>query len=162
MRLDFLRDRLNREARATVGIELSKRQYNRRFRVTQRLSAKAERVAVEQTKRQLAIVARAGFAASIDRSVFLADPWAGCFVAYLTAKRKLRREFTLAGRDNPYDDIADLLFQEQCALGAVAVLPGRGQGSDRDQQPEGAGDDEPLPAVDPLSVRTTPAASSAS
>ncbi|MGW4679442.1 hypothetical protein ACWEOS_13350 [Micromonospora taraxaci] len=113
-RLDFLRDRLNREARAAVGIELSKRQYNRRFRVTQRLAAKADRLGVEQTKRQLTMVARAGFAASIDRSAFVADPWAGCFVAYLTAKRKLRREFTLAGRDNPYDDIADLLFQ-RCA-----------------------------------------------
>ncbi|MEU7977148.1 hypothetical protein AB0B63_01265 [Micromonospora sp. NPDC049081] len=110
-RLDFLRDRLNREDRAAAGIELSKRQYNRRFRVTQRLLAKADRLAVEQTKRQLTMVTRAGFAASTERDAFLADPWAGCFVAYLTAKRKLRREFTLSGRDNPYDDIADLLFR---------------------------------------------------
>ncbi|MEU8213176.1 hypothetical protein AB0B85_28710 [Micromonospora sp. NPDC049044] len=113
MRLDPLRDRLNREARAAVGIELSKWQYNRRFRVTQRLSAKADRLAVEQTKRRLTMVARAGFPASIDRGAFLADPWAGCFVAYLTAKRELRREFTLAGRDDPYD-AADLLFK-RCA-----------------------------------------------
>ncbi|WBB52389.1 hypothetical protein [Verrucosispora sp. WMMD573] len=113
-RLDFLRDRLNREGRAAAGIELSKRQYNRRFRVTQRLSAKADRLAVEQTKRHLTMVARAGFAGSIERDAFLADRWAGCFVAYLTAKRKLRREFTLSGRDNPYDGIADLLFKH-CA-----------------------------------------------
>ncbi|MFV2113718.1 hypothetical protein ACFHW0_15460 [Micromonospora sp. LOL_025] len=110
-RLDFLRDRLNREGRAAAGIELSKRQYNRRFRVTQRLSAKADRLAVEQRKRHLTMVARAGFAASIERGRFLADPSAGCFVAYLTAKRKLRREFTLSGRDNPYDDVADVLFK---------------------------------------------------
>ncbi|MEV4844524.1 hypothetical protein AB0K20_15065 [Micromonospora matsumotoense] len=110
-RLDFLRDRLNREGRAAAGIELSKRQYNRRFRVTQRLLTKADRLAVEQTKRRLTMVARAGFAASIARDAFLVDPWAGCFVAYVTAKRKLRREFTLSGRDNPYDDIADLLFR---------------------------------------------------
>jgi hypothetical protein len=115
-RLDFLRDRLNRQARALAGIELSKRQYNRRFRVTQRLSAKADRLTVEQTKRQLTMVARAGFAASIDQDAFLADPWAGCFVAYLTAKRKLRREFTLSGRDNPYDDVANLLFK-RCTAG---------------------------------------------
>jgi hypothetical protein len=110
-RLDFLRDRLNREGRAAAGIELSKRQYNRRFRVTQRLSTKVDRLAIQQSKRQLTMVSRAGFAASIDREAFLADPWAGCFVAYLTAKRKLRREFTLSGRDNPYDDVADLLFK---------------------------------------------------
>uniref|UniRef100_A8M6H7 Uncharacterized protein n=1 Tax=Salinispora arenicola (strain CNS-205) TaxID=391037 RepID=A8M6H7_SALAI len=112
-RLNFLHDRLNREGRAAAGIELSKRQYNRRFRVTQRLSAKADRLAVEQTKRQLTMVARAGFATSIERGAFLADPWAGCFVAYVTAKRKMRREFTLSGRDNPYDDVADVLF-ERC------------------------------------------------
>ncbi|WP_320066119.1 hypothetical protein [Micromonospora sp. RTGN7] len=110
-RLDFLRDRLNREARSAAGIELSKRQYNRRFRVTQRVAAKAGRLTTEQTKRQLTIVARAGFAAGIDRAAFLADPWAASFVAYFTAKRKLRREFTLSGRDNPYDEIADLLFR---------------------------------------------------
>ncbi|MFY1577388.1 hypothetical protein ACN26Z_21060 [Verrucosispora sp. WMMD703] len=118
-RLDFLRDRLNREGRAAAGIELSKRQYNRRFRVTQRLSAKADRLAVEQTKRHLTMVARAGFAGSIERDAFVADPWAGCFVAYLTAKRKLRREFTLSGRDNPYDGIADLLFKHCTASPAT-------------------------------------------
>ncbi|WP_230462900.1 hypothetical protein [Micromonospora sp. CP22] len=118
-RLDFLRDRLNREGRAAAGIELSKRQYNRRFRVTQRLSAKADRLAVEQTKRRLTMVARAGFAGSIERGAFVADPWAGCFVAYMTAKRKLRREFTLSGRDNPYDGIADLLFKHCTASPAT-------------------------------------------
>ncbi|MCX5065686.1 hypothetical protein OOJ91_07300 [Micromonospora lupini] len=113
-RLDFLRDRLNREARAVAGIELSKRQYNRRFRVAQRVAAKAGRLDMERTKRQLTIVARAGFATGIDRDAFVADPWAGSFVAYLSAKRKLRREFTLSGRDNPYDEVADLLFRK-CA-----------------------------------------------
>ncbi|GAB3957059.1 hypothetical protein [Micromonospora vulcania] len=110
-RLDFLRDRLNREARTAAGIELSKRQYNRRFRVTQRVAAKADRLETERTKRELTLVARAGFAAGIERDAFVADPWAGCFVAYLSAKRKLRREFTLSGRENPYDEIADLLFR---------------------------------------------------
>ncbi|MFG3700623.1 hypothetical protein ACGF5C_22285 [Micromonospora sp. NPDC047620] len=110
-RLDFLRDRLNREARASAGIEISKRQYNRRFRVAQRVAAKAGRLETEWSKRQLTMIARAGFAADIGRDAFVADPWAGCFVAYLTAKRKLRREFTLSGRENPYDEIADLLFR---------------------------------------------------
>ncbi|MEV0809587.1 hypothetical protein [Micromonospora sp. NPDC050200] len=110
-RLDFLADRLNRAERVAAGIELSKRQYNRRFRVTQRVAAKAGRLSTERSKRELTMLARAGFATSIDRDAFLADPWAACFVAYLTAKRKLRREFTLSGRDNPYDEIADLLFR---------------------------------------------------
>ncbi|WP_328346636.1 hypothetical protein [Micromonospora sp. NBC_00421] len=111
-RLDFQRDRLNRADRVAAGIELSKRQYNRRFRVTRRVAAKAGRLGAGQTRRQLTLVARSGFAAGLPLATFVADPWAACFVAYLTARRKLRREFTLSGRDNPYDEIADLLFRQ--------------------------------------------------
>ncbi|MFJ6197524.1 hypothetical protein [Micromonospora sp. NPDC092111] len=109
-RLDFQHDRLNRLGRAAAGIELSKRQYNRRFRVTRRVAAKAGRLDTEHSRRQLTMVARSGFAAGIPLAAFVADPWAASFVAYLTARRKLRREFTLSGRDNPYDELADLLF----------------------------------------------------
>ena len=66
-RLDFLADRINREARTAAGIEPSKRQYNRRFRVVQRVAAKARKLEVEQTKPRLTMVARSGFAATIDR-----------------------------------------------------------------------------------------------
>ncbi|MGH8881275.1 MAG: hypothetical protein ACRD0P_28665, partial [Stackebrandtia sp.] len=107
---DFLADRLNRAARAEAGIELSKRQYNRRFRVLQRLTAKAHKLDAEAGKRQMTMLARSGFARDITLERFRADPWAACFVAYYTAKRKLRREFTLSGRHNPYDEIAALLF----------------------------------------------------
>lgn len=109
-RLDFRSDRLNREARAEAGIELSKRQYNRRFRVLQRVAAKASTLEREQAKRRLTLTARAGFAATISEEQFAADPNAACFVAYYTAKRKLRREFTLSGRDNPFDQVAKLLM----------------------------------------------------
>ncbi len=108
--LDFLRDRLNREARAAAGVEVPKRQYNRQFRALQRLAAKAERLNGEQDKRRLTLTARAGFVADISLERFRADPDAGCFVAYYTARRKVRRQFTLAGRNNPYDEVADMLF----------------------------------------------------
>jgi hypothetical protein len=108
---DFLRHRLNREERAAYGLELSKRQYNRRFRALRRVTGKAARLDTEWAKRRLLLVARAGFGAEITRERFLADPWAGCFVAYYTAKRKVRRQFTLKGRDNPYDEIADALYR---------------------------------------------------
>ncbi|GAA4221237.1 hypothetical protein FHR32_005316 [Streptosporangium album] len=38
-RTDFRSDRLNREAREAAGLDLSKRQYNRRFRVLRRIAA---------------------------------------------------------------------------------------------------------------------------
>jgi hypothetical protein len=110
-RLDFLNDRLDRNSRSVAGIELSKRQYNRRFRLLRRIEAKASTLDNERRKRSLALVARAGQASSIGLGQFLADPDAACFVAYYTAKRKLRREFTLSGRDNSYDQIAELLFK---------------------------------------------------
>jgi hypothetical protein len=40
-RIDFLCDRLNREARDAAGMDLSKRQYNRRFRALRRIAANA-------------------------------------------------------------------------------------------------------------------------
>lgn len=110
-RLNFQADRLDRAGRTAAGIEISKRQYNRRFRVLQRVAAKASTLDREGKKRGLAMTARAGFAASISLEQFRADPGAACFVAYYTARRKQRREFTLLGRDNAYDEVADLLFK---------------------------------------------------
>lgn len=107
---DFLADRLNRDARAAAGIELSKRQYNRRFRMLRRLSAKAGRLERARAMRRATLMASAGFVGAIDRDRFRADVDAACFVAYYTARRKLRREFTLAGRENPFDQVADVLF----------------------------------------------------
>ncbi|SEU32538.1 hypothetical protein SAMN05421811_11134 [Nonomuraea wenchangensis] len=107
---DFLADRLNRQARDTAGMDISKRQYNRRFRVLRRLSAKARTLAVEQDKRRLLMVGVTGFAAEVPLERFVADADAACFVAYYTARRKLRREFSLAGRDNPFDEVASVLL----------------------------------------------------
>ncbi|GAA3622139.1 hypothetical protein GCM10022419_129770 [Nonomuraea rosea] len=109
-RSDFLADRLNRQAREAAGMELSKRQYNRRFRMLGRLSAKAGTLAVEQDKRGLLMVGVTGFAAEVALERFAADVDAACFVAYYTARRKLRREFSLSGRENPFDEIASLLL----------------------------------------------------
>ncbi|WP_103962874.1 hypothetical protein [Nonomuraea solani] len=109
-RTDFLADRLNRQAREAAGMDLSKRQYNRRFRMLRRVSAKAGTLAVEQDKRRLLMVGVTGFAAEVPLERFTADADAACFMAYYTARRKLRREFTLSGRDNPFDEIASLLL----------------------------------------------------
>ncbi|GAA2322746.1 hypothetical protein GCM10010149_89910 [Nonomuraea roseoviolacea subsp. roseoviolacea] len=113
-RTDFLADRLDRHARDAAGMDLSKRQYNRRFRMLRRLAAKAGVLGAEQDKRRLLMVGVTGFGAGIPRERFLADADAACFVAYYTARRKLRREFSLAGRDNPFDEVAAVLL-DRCA-----------------------------------------------
>ncbi|MEU1723085.1 hypothetical protein [Nonomuraea sp. NPDC005692] len=109
-RADFRHGRLNRAARREGGIDLSKRQYNRRFRALGRLSAKAAKLGDGQELRRLVLVGRSGFAAGIPRDRFTADTDAACFVAYFTARRNLRRQFSLRGRDNPFDDIAQMLL----------------------------------------------------
>ncbi|GAA3643361.1 hypothetical protein GCM10022267_32400 [Lentzea roselyniae] len=116
-RADFLADRLNREARAAAGIELSKRQYNRRFRMLRRLSAKASRLERVRELRRLTLIASAGFVGAIDRDRFRADADAACFIAYYTARRKLRREFSLTGRVNPFDQVAEALLARCRARG---------------------------------------------
>ncbi|GAB3163977.1 hypothetical protein [Microbispora hainanensis] len=110
-RSDFLADRLNREAREAAGMDLSKRQYNRRFRMLRRIEEKAGTLETEQDKRRLLLIGVTGFGASIPLERFVADPDAACFVAYYTARRKLRREFSLSGRDNPFDEIAEVLLR---------------------------------------------------
>jgi hypothetical protein len=109
---DFKRDRRNRAQRAAVGIDVPKRQYNRRWRALSRLAAKAATLETERAKRSLLLVGRSRFAGDITRDRFKADPVTGSFVAYYTAKRNVRRGFTLSGRDNPYDEVAAALFAE--------------------------------------------------
>src|SRR5262245_45668239 len=61
--VDFRSDRLSRDERAAAGVELPKRQYNRRWRFLVRLAAKIDRYDTELRKRQLLLVGRSGLAA---------------------------------------------------------------------------------------------------
>jgi hypothetical protein len=110
-RSDFLDDRLDREERAAAGIDVSKRQYNRRFRALRRLEAKAGTLRREQHKRRLTLIGRSGFASRITLERFRSDPAAAYFVAYYVARRNLRREFSLSGRGHAFDEIAQMLLR---------------------------------------------------
>ncbi|MBP2474605.1 hypothetical protein JOF53_003477 [Crossiella equi] len=107
---DFLAHRLDRGERQREGIELTARQYNRRWRALHRLAAKAKQLEHEQFKRRLAMLARSGFACQLEYERFRTDLDAACFIAYYTARRNLRREFSLSGRANPFDQISDALL----------------------------------------------------
>jgi hypothetical protein len=108
---NFKIDRLDRLQRAARGIDLPKRQYNRRWRFLARLAAKIERLDTELRKRELLLVGRSGLAADITADRFAADPVAARFAAYFVARKNLRRQFSLSGRENPYDEVADALFR---------------------------------------------------
>lgn len=107
---DFLSDRLNRSAREEAGLELSKRQYNKRFRFLRRLQRKRDRFSRELQKRSYTLVSKSRLASLIPADDFFSDPASGAFISYYTARCNLRSEFTAGKQQRPYDEIADGLF----------------------------------------------------
>ncbi len=107
---DFKADRLNRAARDEIGLDLSKRQYNKRFRLLTRMERKRERLRRELRKRAFVLAGKSRLASRLSWDEFATDPATACFVAYYTARCNLRSEFTISGQQRPFDQIADTLF----------------------------------------------------
>lgn len=115
----FKEDRLNRESREIAGLDLPKRQYNKRFRLLARMERKRERLLRELKKRSFTLISKSRLAASLTWDEFASDPNSACFIAYFVARCNLRSEFTISGQQRPYDKIADALFQN-CRVAANA------------------------------------------
>lgn len=108
---DFSAHRLNRQDRARTGLgDLSRRQYHKRWRFLCRLAAKADRIDAQLRLRGLVLAGRSGLVSDITCERFRNDVDAACFVAYYSARRKVRRQFTLSGKENPFDEIAAMLY----------------------------------------------------
>ncbi|HEX8390814.1 MAG TPA: hypothetical protein VF665_00540 [Longimicrobium sp.] len=107
---DFKANRLTASERAERGIELSRRGYNKRFRLLARMEAKLATLIRELKKRDFQLLGKSGLASRLTWEEFAADEDSACFVAYYTARRVLRSEFTVAGQQRAYDEIADMLF----------------------------------------------------
>jgi hypothetical protein len=108
---DFKHHRLTGEEREGRGIELSRRGYNKRFRLLARMEAKLATLIRELKKRDLQMVGKSGLATRLSWDEFAADADAACFVAYYTARRNLRSEFTISGQQRAYDEVAEMLFR---------------------------------------------------
>ena len=109
-RSDFLRHRLNGDARDLAGVDLSRRQYNKRFRLLARIERKCERVEREWTKRGFTLVGKSRLASRLTWEDFSADRASACFVAYFASRCGLRSEFTNGPQERPYDGVAHALF----------------------------------------------------
>ncbi len=102
---DFGLDRLNRTERSEAGIgELSKRQYNKRFRLLRRMEVKLARLMHEQRRRTVTMTGKGALAHTLPYEVFGADPDTAAFIAYLTARAHLRSVFTNGPQRRPYDE----------------------------------------------------------
>ncbi|MBD2767840.1 hypothetical protein IC235_08030 [Hymenobacter sp. BT664] len=108
---NYLTDRLDRAARAASGIDLPKRQYNKLFRSVRHLEEKLQTMLAEQRRAEFEQVAKHGLAHELSYEVFAQDLDSAAFVAYYTARCNMRSEFTIAGQQRAYDEVADMLFR---------------------------------------------------
>ncbi|MFJ2854440.1 hypothetical protein [Streptomyces rubiginosohelvolus] len=109
---DFGMDRLNRTERTAAGLgEISKRQYNKRFRLLRRMEAKLARLIHEQRRREVAITGKGALAHVLPYELFATDPDTAAFIAYVTARGYMRSVFTNGRQRQVYDEVAEALFQ---------------------------------------------------
>lgn len=107
---DFRSDRLNHEARHDAGLDLSRRQYNKRFRILKRAEERLLRLAQEVKKYEFTRIGKSGLATFLPFDDFARDGNTACFVAYLTARMNLRSEFTNTSQVRAFDEIAEMLL----------------------------------------------------
>lgn len=107
----FQNDRLNGAGRAAAGLDWSKRQYNKRFRLLVRLEKKRLQIIRMQTKSEHQQMAKNSLARRITWEEFSKDIATACFIAYYTAKCNQRSEFTISGQARAFDEIANMLFK---------------------------------------------------
>lgn len=108
---DFKTDRLPKSERKKAGIDISRRQYNKRFRLAVRLEKKARKLAREQFKRSLTLASKTRLASKITWEDFSSDLNTACLIAYYVARCNLRSLFTNTSQARPYDEICEALMQ---------------------------------------------------
>ncbi len=107
---NFIADRLNKFERKTVGMDISKRQYNKKWRLLFRLERKVLKVTKEIRKSEFQKVGKHGLIHQLDFENFAADLNTACFVAYYNARCNLRSTFTNKSQERPFDEVCNMLF----------------------------------------------------
>ncbi|MCG6494098.1 hypothetical protein [Kitasatospora sp. A2-31] len=109
---DFGMNRLDRAGRAEAGFgEISKRQYNKRFRLLRRMEAKLARLVHEQRRREIVMTGKGALAHDMPYELFAADVDTAAFIAYVTARGYMRSVFTDGRQRQVYDEVAEALFR---------------------------------------------------
>jgi hypothetical protein len=107
---NFKTDRLNRQARSDLGMDISNHCYNKRFRYLTYIESQLSKLISKPEKLIFTKVGKSGLFPIILQDNFLKDPDSACFIAYYVATSNL------AGRrhqESPYDKVSDVLF-ERC------------------------------------------------
>jgi hypothetical protein len=107
---DFKNNRLNKAQRREAGLDLSKRNYNKKWRLLKRLERKLSATIRENRKIEFQLIAKHGLAHHLDFADFSADLNAACFIAYYNARSNLRSVFTNQSQARPFDEICAMLL----------------------------------------------------
>ncbi|MDC8003670.1 hypothetical protein POV27_06375 [Aureisphaera galaxeae] len=110
-RNNFVADRLNKYEREAKGMDISKRNYNKKWRLIKRLENKLLKFQREQKKVEFQMIAKHGIVHRLDFEEFKKDKNTACFIAYFNARCNLRSVFTNKSQARAYDEISDMLFK---------------------------------------------------
>lgn len=107
---NFKEHRLNKEQRQNIGLDISKRNYNKKWRLLKRLEKKLQTYTREIRKVEFQMISKHGLAHHISYDVFVKDLDAACFIAYYNARCNVRSVFTNTSQERPFDEICEMLF----------------------------------------------------
>ncbi|MFD2556539.1 hypothetical protein [Sphingobacterium tabacisoli] len=108
---DFKTDRLNKSQRKESGLDLSKRNYNKKWRLLTRIEKKLLKFIREGKKNEFQKIAKHGLAHTITFEDFSSDLNTACFIAYYNSRCNLRSVFTNQSQERPFDEISDILLK---------------------------------------------------
>ena len=109
-RSNFLIDKRDRAGRLEIGLKISRRRYNKLFRLCGRLERKLATTKDERAKHELVLVGKAALASRLTVEDLGADVLTAAFVAYYSARMKLRSEFTISGQQRAFDRLSEGLL----------------------------------------------------
>ncbi|PWN70317.1 hypothetical protein C1631_010085 [Chryseobacterium phosphatilyticum] len=107
---NFKSDRLDKELRKLAGLDISKRSYNKKWRLLKRIEIRLHKFIHESKKIELQKIAKHGLSHTISFENFSSDLNTACFIAYFNARSNLRSVFTNQSQDKPFDEICEMLF----------------------------------------------------
>ncbi|MGV3617859.1 MAG: hypothetical protein ACO1SV_21245 [Fimbriimonas sp.] len=117
--LDFRHGRLNGEARKEAGITMSRRRYNKLFRLVDFLEREREGNLRYGELCELLRGAKTGILRHLSREEFAKDPSSALFVAYMASRLGMRSQFKVEPQERAFDDLGDALLKDLAASSAT-------------------------------------------
>ncbi len=107
---NFLSDRLNKDQRKEIGLDISKRRYNKKWRLLKKLENKLIKYQRELRKKEFQLISKHGIVHNLEYDEFKKDKNTACFIAYYNARCNLRSVFTNGSQTRAFDEISEMLF----------------------------------------------------